>query len=256
VGYFRPASWDTAWAFATDFDGDIWLIWPPVEAFGVALLIGGAIVARRRGRLGQEGVDGLLLAVGLVVCSAMVAFAGSPLEVRATGTAIFTALGAVSIAMSGALGILTRRGREAGLPRRIVGISAAGVLLALAPLVVNFGNWNSALLIDGIAHDYGLPNYIEVLVAGTLAIFTVLALAGAPRARLHTGGALVGIGTVLLLHLIGIAVHISYFTSVGDLRWGGALGIAGGLLLVAAGAMVLQADRPAETPAAVGMPVT
>lgn len=97
---------------------------------------------------------------------------------------------------------------------------------------------------------WGLPAHLEVLTAGLLANLALLALVRMPRARLRAGGALVGIGAVLVLHLIGIVVHIAYFDGVRVLRWGGARRIAGGLLLVIAGARVARAESAAEAPTA------
>ena len=256
LAYMRPAGWDTALSFAIEFNEDIWLIWTPVEAFGAALLVAGGVNARRRGRVGRESVDGLLLAVGVVVCFAMVGFAASSLEVQLTGTAVLTALGAVAITVSGALGVLTRRARESGPSRRAVGFAAAGALFALAPLVVRIGNWSDATLLNGISGDYALAVSLEVLAACVLAIVSLVVLARVSRARLHAAGALVGLGTLLALHVAGIVVHIVYFESVGVLRWGAALGIGGGVLLVVAGAIALRAARTAEAPAASGVPVT
>jgi hypothetical protein len=243
IAYFRPASWDTAWGFATEFNEDIWLTWGPVEAFGAALLAAGAVLARRRGRAGREPVDGLLLAVGLVLVFAAIALAMTPTEARLTGTVGLTALGALAIAASGALGVLTRRASETAPRRRTFALGAAGALLALAPLSVNTAEWSDSALIGGISSDWGVPVYLEVLLAGLLAIAALITLAVAPRLRLHAGGALIGIGVLLPLHLAGVAVHIVYFEGVNTLRWGCVLGAAGGLLLAATGTRVLAAAR-------------
>jgi hypothetical protein len=256
LGYFRSAGWGTGWSFATGFEEDIWLIWQPLEAFGAALLVGGAVAARRTGRAGRHGVDGLLLAVGLVVCIAMLCFVGSSLEVRGFGTAVLTTLGAMAIAASGALGVVTRRAPEATVSRRGVVIAAAGAVLTLVALVVDIGNWSKSALVDGISGDWALPVFLEVATAAGLALLMLLVLAAAPRWRLHAGGALVGLGTLTALHVAGVVVHIAKFEGAGALRWGGVIGIAGGLLLVAAGASVVRADRPVRAPAATGLPAT
>ena len=211
----------------------------------------------RRTRRSREGVDGLLLAVGILVCFVMVAFAGSTLEVRATGTVVITALGAVAIAASGALGILSRRAREAALPQRVVGIAGAGAVLALAPLVDE-----SRRLGHVITHRRDqqrlrtaqLPRGTRGRPARTPR--DARPRGHSPRAPALRRSACRDRETVVTLHLTGIVVHISYFESVGAVRWGGPLGIIGGLLLVAAGAMVVRAAETVESPAAVGMPVT
>jgi hypothetical protein len=254
LAYFRSAGWATAWQFATGFEEDIWLFWQPLEAFGAALLVVGAIAARRAGRAGRHGVDGLLLAVGFLVCIAMLCFAWSPATVSAFGTVVLTALGALAIAASGALGVLTRRSPEVGLSRAAVVLAAAGAVLTLVALFLETGDWSTSSLVDGISGDWALPVFLEVATAGLLAGVLVLVLAVAPRWRLPAGGALVGLGTLTALHVAGVMVHIAKFEGAGVLRWGGVVGITGGLLLVAAGARIVWDDRPAEAPAATGVP--
>jgi hypothetical protein len=241
--YFLDAGWTTGWRYATGFEEDIWLSWTPVEAFGAALLAAGAVLARRRGRAGREAVDGLLLAVGLLVLVGAVALASSPAETKILGVVGVTAIGALVLGASGALGVLTRRAREIALPRGAIGIGVAGAILGLAPLTVTVGNWGKSTLLRGISGDSGFPVAVEVAVAGLAAGAALLVLATAPRMRLHAAGALVGIGTLLALHLVGPIVHIVYWVDRGALGWGGPLGIAGGLLLVASGARVLLAAR-------------
>ena len=106
LGYFRTASWDTAWNFATRID-EIWFFWSPLEAFGSALLVAVVVLKSRRGGLARESADGVLLGVGLIAAAAMVAFVSSTFEFD--GTAAVTAAGAVAIAAAGVLGVLTRR---------------------------------------------------------------------------------------------------------------------------------------------------
>jgi hypothetical protein len=251
LAYFRPASWATAWAFATNFDAEIWLSWTPLEVSGTALLVAGAVLARRRGRVEREGVDGLLVAVGLVVCLAAGSLAASPTEVRLTGAVGLTALGAVAIVAAGALGMVARREREAALPRRALIVGAAGTFVTLAALGAGTGNWTGSSLANGLSSDSALPVYLEVLGAAVLAFLVLVWLARAPRARLHAGGALLGIGALVVLRFVGVAVHIAYFEGVGALRAGCPLGILGGLLVAAAGARVLAGarERPPEAAA-------
>jgi hypothetical protein len=250
LGYFRSSGWDTAWAWAVGFEEDIWLTWGPFEAFGAAVLVAGAALARNRGWAGREAVGGLLLAVGLLVCCAMLAWATSPfVEVRLLGTVGVTTIGGLAIAASGALGVLTRRAREVALARRAVALGAVGVLLGLAPLRVGTGDWSDSALLGGLSDkNEGAAVSLELLCAGLLAIAVLIVLAGAPRLRLHAAGALVGIGTLLALHLAGVAAHIAYYEGVDSLGWGCPLGVVGGLLLVAAGARVLAGarERPPE----------
>lgn len=249
LGYFSTASWDTAWAFARHLD-EIWAIWSPIEALGAVLLVAFAVFASRRGRLAREAADGFLLGVGLVVFVAMVAFVWSPFEFD--GTAAFTALGAVAIAAAGTLGVLTRRAPEVEWPRRGRIVAAVGALLAVAPLLVNVGEWSGS----GLLEDWPRAYYLEALVAGAAAIVALIVMVRAPRARLPLGGALVAVGTLLALHYAGLMIQIAKYDGVDALRLGGALGVAGGLVLVRAGLLVLRDDHRAAAPAAASVPAS
>lgn len=242
LGYFRRASWDSSWHFATDFTEGIWALWSPLEAFGAGLLVAGSMWARRRGRLRREAVDGLLLGVGVVVLAATIGFVGSWFELG--DAAVFTGLGALAVGSAGALGLLTRQAPEVPLPGRSLTIAGTGTALGLAPLVVNVQPWESALL-----EGWGRPFYLEVLVAGAAAALAFGALVRTPRARLQAAGALVGIGVLLALHLAGLIVHVASDGRAQDIRLGAPLGIAGGLLLVVAGRKILRGERLAEVPA-------
>ncbi|MDQ4029532.1 MAG: hypothetical protein M3168_00660, partial [Actinomycetota bacterium] len=186
--------------------------------------------------------------VGLITSVAMLAFVSSSLEVA--GAAVLTALGAAAVVGAASLGVLTRRSPDAALPRRATAAAAAGAALGFSPLVVNLASWDSALL-----EGWGAPFYLEVLLAGMAAVLALLMAIRFPRARLHAAGALIGIGALLALHLVGVLVEIGYGDGFRELRFGGALGIAGGLVLAAAGVGVLRAGRPIEAPASSSVPV-
>ena len=249
LGYFRTASWDTAWAFAKRVDL-IWAIWSPLEAFGAALLVVLTVFATRRGRLGRDAADGLLFGVGVLVFAAMAAFVGSDFDFD--GTARFTWVGAVAIAAAGALGLLTRRAPEVGWPRRGRVVAAAGVVLGFSPLLVNVAQWDSS----GLLEKWGGAFYLEVLAAGAVVALALLGLLRAPRARLRAGGALIAVGALLALHYVGLMIQIAKWEGADAVRLGGALGVAGGVLLIAAGFGVLRAERPAEAPAATSIAAT
>jgi hypothetical protein len=239
-GYFRKAGWETAWYFATHLDG-IWAAWSPADALGTVLLVVAAVLATRRGRLPYEAADGLLLAVGLIVLAAMIVLVRA-VDFEFGGMALLTALGAVAIGAAGALGVLTRRGREVGSSRRATWLAAAGAALVLSPLFVTVaGDWS--LLDEG----WGGPYYGEVLVAGLLAVVALLLLIRVPRARLHAAGGLIAIGLLMALHFVGFMIQIAHYSGADVLRFGGPLGVLGGLLLLAAGATVLVAERSAES---------
>jgi hypothetical protein len=239
-GYFTAAGWTTAWSFATHVD-EIWFVWSPAEAFGAALLAAGAVLATRRGRLTHEAADGLLLGVGLLILPAMAALVRS-VDFEFGGTAQLTAVGAIAIATAGALGVLTRRGREVSSSRRATSLAAAGAALVLSPLFVNLDkDWS--LLQTG----WGGPYYAEVVVAGLVAVVALLLLARVPRARLHAAGALIAVGLLMALHFVGFMIQTRHYGGgVGAISLGGPLGVLGGLLLVAAGASFLVAERPTE----------
>jgi hypothetical protein len=243
LAYLRSAGWETAWRYATGFEEDIWLCWTPVDAYGAALLAAGAVLARRRGRAGREAVDGLLVAVGLLALAGALALGSSPAETKLLGAVGVTAIGALVVGSSGALGVLTRRAREIAVARGTFALGVAGALLGLAPLTVRVGDWQNSHLLGGISSIAEFPVAIEVIVAGVVAAAALLALAAAPRMRLHAAGALVGTGTLLALHMVGPVVHIVYWVNASALGWGGPLGIAGGVLLVTAGLRVLAAAR-------------
>jgi hypothetical protein len=242
LGYFRTASWDTAWGFATRLD-EIWYLWSPLEAFGAALLVAVVVFRSRRGGLARESADGLLLGVSVIVFAAMVAFVGSAFDFD--GTVAVTGVGAAAIATAGILGVLTRRAPEVGLPRRATRFGAAGAALGLSPLVVNLGDWDSSALLDGWPGSYS----IEVLVAGAAAIVAVVVMVRTPRARLHTAGALIAVGALLAVHYVGFMIQFAKHEGVDSLRLGGVLGVAGGLVLLAAGIRVVRAESRSGAPA-------
>ena len=240
-GYFRAAAGEkTAWQFATELN-EIWFVWSPVEAIGAALLAAGVVLATHRGRLGYEAADGVLLGVGLLVMAAMAAFVRSA-SWEFGGTAQLTAVGAVAIGAAGALGALTRRGREAGSSRRATAVAAAGSALVLSPLFVNLADAENYTLLDGV---WGGPYYGEVVVAGLVAIVALLLLIRVPRARLHAAGALVAVGILMVIHYAAFMIQVDHYG--GAMGRGGPLGVLGGLLLVAAGISVLVAERSAES---------
>jgi hypothetical protein len=208
------------------------------------------VLATRRGRLARESVDGLLLGVGLIVIAAMVAFVGSVFDFD--DTAALTAIGAIAIAAAGALGVLTRRAPEVEWPRRARVVAAAGVVLGFSPLLVNVADWEST----GLLESWGGAYYLEVLAAGAVAALALLALFRAPRARLPAGGALIAVGALLALHYVGLMIQIAKWEGADALRLGGPLGVAGGLLLLAAGIGVLRSERSDKAPASPAVPAT
>jgi caspase domain-containing protein len=249
LGYFRTASWETAWYFAKQFD-DIWAIWSPLEAFGVAVLVALAVLAGRRGKLSRDAVDGFVLAVGVMVFAAMAAFVGTVWDFD--GTARFTMVGSAAIAAAGVLGLLTRRAPEVGWTRRARVVVSAGFLLGLSPLLVNMAEWGDS----GLLETWGGAYYLEVLVAGGVAAVAILALLRAPRARLRAGGALVAVGLLLTFHYVGLLIQIGDWEGADSIRLGGPIGILGAVLLVAAGVGVLRGERPADAPVTTGLPAT
>jgi hypothetical protein len=242
IAYFQSASWETASYFAANFD-EIWALWSPLEAFGAALLVAFALLARRRGRLPRAAADGLLLGVGLVGVVAMAAFVGSVFE--SEGTAWLTVVGAAAIAVAGALGLLTRRAPEVESSRRWQLITAAGVVLALSPLLVNVASWDNSNLLG----DWGGAFAVEVLFCGVLAAVALLVLIRSPRARLPAGGVLIGVGAMLALHLIGLMIQIVADNDGAALRLGGPLGLAGAFLLLAAGIRFVRSELISVAPA-------
>jgi hypothetical protein len=249
LGYFQDAGWETAWYFAMEFD-EIWAVWSPIEALGAVLLVVVAVVRSRRGGLARETADGIFLGVGVVVLAAMVGFVASPLELGVASG--LTALGAAAIGAAGALGLLTRRGPEIALPGRTWAIVTAGAVLSLAPLVVSiYATAKTGLL------NWDSGYYIAVLGAAAAGILAVVTLLRAPRARLLAAGALMAVGVLLALHLVGLMVQVVKWIDVATIRFGAPLGALGGVLLLTAGLRVVRAERrPAEVPAAAGIPAT
>ena len=148
LGYFRTASWDTAWDFATRLD-EIWFFWSPLEAFGAALLVAVAVLESRRGGLARESADGVLLGVGLIAAAAMVAFVGSTFEFDGTARSRRSGRSRSPPPVCSACS----RGapRKSDLRRRTGRIAAAGVALGLLPLVVNLAEWSDS----GLLEDWG-----------------------------------------------------------------------------------------------------
>ena len=78
-----------------------------------------------------------------------------------------------------------------------------------------------------------------------VAVVALVLLIRAPRARVRAGGALISVGTLLVLHFVGLMIFIAKWEGADALRLGGPLGVAGGLLLLVGGISVLRAERPA-----------
>ena len=249
LAYFRDASWDSSWAFALDVTESIWAIWSPVEAFGLAALVVAAVALARRGRVRREVAEGIYLGAGGAAVAGAVAFAG-PYELIGGGF-FLTFLGGLCLLAAGALGLITHRAADVALPRRTGVLAGTGVLLGLSPLIVNVEAETNTSLIG----FYELAFYLEVLLVGLAAAGAALALVLAPRVRLHAAGALIALGFALAAHMLGVLVHFGHEDGVRYLRFGGPLGLVGGLLLVAAGVTLLRGDRktaaaPRTAPAA------
>ena len=239
LGYFRSSGYDASWTLARRVDFGIWSIWSPLEAVVAVLLAAGSVFAHRRERLSREGADGLLLGVGAVVFFAMVAFVGSWLKLA--GTSEWTAFGAVVIAAAGAAGLARQRGSEVALPRQVTPLTVAGIVLLLAPLVVDVASFGGTTLAD-----LGRPYYIELLAGAVAAAVAGLTLVRAPHARLQAGGVLAAVGLLLSAHLIGLLVDVGHANGFGHIRLGGVLGIVGGLLLARAGTRIVRLAEPAQ----------
>jgi hypothetical protein len=61
---------------------------------------------------------------------------------------------------------------------------------------------------------------------------------------------------MLVLHIAGVIVELASDEGVTVVRFGGPLGIAGGLLLIAIGLGVVRAERRANAAAAVSLPAS
>ena len=240
LGYFRSASWERTWVFARGLEEEIWLIWSPPEAFAAAFLVVAAVLASRRGKLRREAADGVLLCVGVVVVAAMAAFVGTWFNFA--GTSKWTGFGALTIGVAGIIGMLSHRASDVPLPPRSLGLTGAGIALGLAPLVMNVVSWDDSTLL-GYA---GGALYAELLVAWAAAILAFLGLVRFPRARLHAAGVLAAVGVLTAVHVIGILVEISAEVGVAQIRWGGPLGVLGGVLLVLAAARIVRAHVPEQ----------
>jgi hypothetical protein len=248
-GYFRKASWETAWYFAKELDA-IWYFWSPVDALAAVLLVVLAVLGSRRGYLVRAAADGLLLGVGLMVLAAMVSFGSGDFEFG--DTFVLTTIGAAGIAGAGVLGLLTRRPTKVAWPRGASGLAAAGAGLGLSTLVVNMADWAES----GLVESGGPAPYLEVLVAGAAGLLGLVLFISVPRARLPAGGALIAVGTLLAFHMAGIVVQVAHYEGADSIRVGGPLGIVAGLLLVASGISAVRAEQREELPVATGVPAT
>jgi hypothetical protein len=245
LAYFRAASWASGWYYARTWSDDVWAIRSPLEVAGSAALAGLALLGASRGRIGREAAEGAYVGVGAASIAATVPFANL-YDVQRGGT-LLTGLGGLCLVLAGLAGLAARRAPAAGLPRHTGVVVAAGVLLGLAPLVVNVAEWDDSslfALFDGWAYA------AEVLLLALVAAGTSVVLVRLPRLRLHAAGTLVGLGTILALHLVGIIVELAHEDGMLKVGLGAPLGIVGGILLVVAGARVLRAEREPEAPTA------
>ena len=258
LGYFVDVDIglnESQWHFALKFldpyyQSAIWFVWSPIEAFGVALLAAGVVLAGKVVVLAQEAVNGVLIGIGLL------SVAGSLALLRAydpSPALVLTFLGALAILGAGVLGAATSR--PAGLdegPRWALRAAGIGAFLLLATLVLDVaaesGGYsgpypNSA----GLGHvaEMGYQFWLELAVAaGIAAVATALAYR-LPRARLLAGGLLIGVGAQAALHISGLLFQLVKFDRNLEHTWrfGGVVGLLGAGLLLAAGCAVLRASQ-------------
>lgn len=243
IAYFQAASWDSGWYFAHTWSEYVWAMRSPLEVAGAAALAAGALLATTRGRLRREAAEGIYGGVGVASVAAAIGYAGY-YDIQRGGT-LLTFLAGFALVVAGLAGVAARRAPEVPLPRHTGILASAGVLLGLAPLVVNFATWDSSLL---AFDDWSFS--AEVVLVGLAAVGASIVLVRVPRLRLHTAGMLVALGVVLALHAAGVVVELAHSDGIGGIRLGGPLGIVGGALLVAAGLSVVRAEREPEAPTA------
>jgi hypothetical protein len=249
-----PSQWDWALEALDPYhDLGVWFVWSPIEAFGVALLVVAVVLSPiLLPVVARAAVNGMLIGVGLLTVVASLAL----LSVYDIGAAfLLTSLGGLAILGAGVLGTATDRPFprfNESPPRWTVLAAGVGAALLLMSLFLDMASPTSA---TGITDDdllgqlsaKGYAFWVELAFAAGLAVVAGALVYRSPPIRLVAGGFLIAVGLQAALHLSGLLFQLGKFDRNVEHAWrfGGAAGLLGCLLVLAAGSGVVWAgSRP------------
>jgi hypothetical protein len=213
---------------------NLFAVLSPFEVLGAA--IGAWLVARRPGPFAA----GVLLGLGAlssVAALGLVKFAVERLDGAAMLPVTFAVLGAFAVLAAG-ISRLRAAGDEAPLsvdPGTLV-LGLAGTALACVALFVNYDGFSS-LWIE-VGEGESAEFFFEPCLAVIAMLTGVVLVGGRPR---FAAGLLLAAGAATALHFAGVLVAAwRAIGEVGEVRPAGFIGVAAGLLVLAAGFVLLR----------------
>ena len=216
---------------------NLFAVLSPFEAAGAAMAIW--IVSRRADASLAAGWLLGLGALGVVAALALVRFTANRLDALSTLLAVVALLGAFATLAAGVgcLRVSEHPAVGAALNPGPLVLGLAGAALATVALFVNYDGFSSLWLElqegDSAEFFFGPALFVVVALVG-------LGLLGS-RARL-AGGLLLAAGLAASLHYVGLIVAAAKaIGEEGDVRSAGYVGVLGGLLILAAGALASRA---------------
>jgi hypothetical protein len=218
---------------------NVFAVLSPFEAVGFGLVAW----ALSRGRVDASLAAGLLLGFGsllTITALGLVKFASERLSGLETLLAVLVLLGALAALAAGVGWLRVAPPPAQGTldPGALV-LGLAGAALAALALFVNYDGFSSLWveMQEGESAEFFLEPAVLVIVA-----LLGLGLLGS-RARL-AGGLLVAAGLAGFLHYLGLLIAAwRAIGEVGDVKAAGFIGLLGGLLILAAGALASRAGR-------------
>ena len=178
-------------------------------------------------------------ALAVVAALALLRFTSNRLDGLSTLLAVIVLLGAGATLAAG-VGCLRASPPESGAttfnPGPLV-LGLAGVGLAGVALFVDYDGFSS--LWDELVETESAEFFFEPAIAVAAALAGLVLLGARPRLA---AGLLLAVGTVATLHFLGLLVAAARaIGEVGDTRAAGYIGVLGGLLILAAGALASRA---------------
>jgi hypothetical protein len=204
----------------------------PFEVLGVAALVWVAA----SGQLSAEVAGGVLVGCGALALAAAIGLLKFTSQRLGAVEVLLAVVVAVAAAVILAAGVRCLRAAQPGPaaagadPGPLV-LGLGGVGLAVVALIVDYDGFSS--LLDELKEGESAEFFFGPAVAAAAALAGLLMLAARPRVA---AGLLLGVGTALTLHYVGLLVAAwRAIGEVGEVRSAGYVGILAGLLILAAG---------------------
>jgi serine/threonine protein kinase len=221
---------------------NVFAVFSPFEAIGVGLAVWMVAQALRAGRISTATAAGALIGFGgltLVASIALLRFTIHRLDALSTVLAAVVFVGAAATLAAG-LGCLhasSRSGPIAAVDPGPLVLGLAGAGLAAVAIFTNYDGFSSlwSELPEGESAEF----VFEPLLLVAAALLGVGLLGAQPGLA---AGLLLATGTATCLHYLGVIVAAwRAIGEVGEIHAAGFIGVAGGLLIVAAGAWAHRA---------------